>query len=125
MIFFSAAEGLSLVNSTKSPGEILILFRKPSNFLSYGSLVAGLLEVLEMRFQFRNAQRKRKSLLSGRIKREMVALVYLIYIDDTVFCNSPSSFFINLSRLFCSSFILFSLSPYHVRGRRIPSRGIL
>jgi hypothetical protein len=124
MIFFSAAEVLSLVNSTKSSGEILILFRKPSNFLSYGSLVAGILEVLEMRFQFRNAQRKRKSLLSGRIKREMVALVNLIYIDDTVFCNSPSSF-INLSRLFCSSFILFSLSLYHVRGRPIPSRGIL
>jgi hypothetical protein len=69
MIFFSAAEGLSLVNSTKSSGDIFILFRKPSNFLSYGSLAAGLLEVLDMRFQFRNAQRKRKSLLSGRIKR--------------------------------------------------------
>src|SRR5215212_6665242 len=75
-----------------------------------------LLEVLEMRIQFRNAQRERKSLPSGRIKLEMVALVYLIYIDDTVFCNSPSSFFINLSRLFCSSFTLFSLSPYQSVG---------
>jgi hypothetical protein len=60
MIFFSAAEGLSLVNSTKSPGEILILFRKPSNFLSFGSLVAGLLEVLEMRFQFRKRKESEK-----------------------------------------------------------------
>lgn len=47
MIFFSAAEGLSLANSTKSSGDILILFRKPSSFLSYGSLVAGLLIAAE------------------------------------------------------------------------------
>jgi hypothetical protein len=47
MIFFSAAEGLSLVNSTKSSGDKFILFRKPGNFRSQGSLVAGLLIATE------------------------------------------------------------------------------
>ncbi len=37
------AEGLSLANCANSSGVRFTLFKNPPNFLSYGSLVAGLL----------------------------------------------------------------------------------
>lgn len=42
-IFFSAPEGFFLANCKKPSGDRLTLFKNPSNFLSYGSRVAGLL----------------------------------------------------------------------------------
>jgi hypothetical protein len=45
--FFFAAEGLSLANCANSSGIRFTLFKNPSNFLSYGSLVAGLLIAAE------------------------------------------------------------------------------
>ena len=47
MIFFSAAEGFSLANCTNPSGDRFTLFKNQSNFLSYGSLVAGLLIAAE------------------------------------------------------------------------------
>jgi hypothetical protein len=47
MIFFSAAEGFSLANCTSPSGDRFTLFKNPSNLLSYGSLVAGLLIAAE------------------------------------------------------------------------------
>jgi hypothetical protein len=38
---------LSMANSTKSYGDMFILFKKPSNYLSYGSLVAEVLIAAE------------------------------------------------------------------------------
>jgi hypothetical protein len=47
MIFFSAADGFSLANCANPSGDRFALFKNPSNFLSYGSLVAGLLIAAE------------------------------------------------------------------------------
>jgi hypothetical protein len=47
MIFFSAVEGLCLASCTHASGERFILFKNPIKFLSYRSVVDGLMIAAE------------------------------------------------------------------------------